>query len=682
VGPFAARAYLAIGVGAIILYPFTGGVPLVYGLFGLIAAGAIVAGVIVHRPVERVGWLALAASQCLLGVADLIYFRVYDGSPPFPSLADAFYLGGGLLAVAGLVLLASRAVIGRDWLSYVDAGVLTLAFGLFMWAVFFGSGPRGGTAFANAVAIAYPAVLLTVLGTLLRVFFVRGGRTLSYYALAGSVLALVAAQAWYVVPALSDRYVPGSWRDSGWLGAYVLAGFAGLHPSMKTFVRPRPAMLPVRRVIVLGFSLVLVALAEIIDYAIAGQVDVYVFSTVALVMAVLVVVRMAGVVRDLEQTRRVAEASERRFRMVFERAPIGISVGRGGIMSDTNPTLQEMLGYTREEFARMHYTEVTDRDDRNLSVQSELDNGSRDAFSIDKRYVRKDGTVVETHVHVALDIEDGFGISLIEDVTARRQLEEQLRQSQKMEAIGKLAGGIAHDFNNLMTAVIGYSDLLDRELEAGDPRHERVGAIRDSARRAGDLTQQLLAFGRRQLLQAADVDLRAVVERMDSLIRNLIGAHVVLETVFAPEPVVVRVDPVQLEQVVMNLAVNARDAMPDGGPLTISVAADEGVAVLRVTDTGVGIEPDLLPHIFEPFFTTKPVGEGTGLGLSTVHGIVGQSGGTVRVESAPGHGASFVVRLPLAPEAGALPTGDGGATLGADKLLTDESIKDHREQPA
>jgi len=668
-------------VGAIAVYPFTDGVPLVYDLFGLIAAAAIVAGVVVHRPVEPLGWLALAASQGVLGVADLIFFRVYGGTPPFPSIADAFYLGGGLLAVVGLVLLASRAVLGRDWLSYVDAGVLAMAFGLFMWAVFFGNGLRGATHFANSVAIAYPAVLLIVLGTLLRVFFVRGGRTPSYYALAGSMLALVVAQAWYVVPALGERYVPGTWRDSGWLVSYVLAGAAGLHPSMKTFVRPRPAMLPVRRVIVLGLSLVVVALAELVDYAIAGRVDVYAFATVALVMAVLVVVRMAGVVRDLERTRRAAELSERRFRMVFEWAPIGISAGRHGIMSDTNPTLHAMLGYTGEELAQMHYSEITDPDDRDLAVQNELDDGRRDAFSIDKRYVRKDGTVLESHVHVALDVEDGFGISLIEDVTARRRLEEQLRQSQKMEAIGKLAGGIAHDFNNLMTAVIGYSDLLDRELEPGDPRRERVGAIRDSAKRAGDLTRQLLAFGRRQLLQTADVDLRAVVQGMDSLIRNLIGEKVVLETVVGPDEVVVRADPVQLEQVVMNLAVNARDAMPGGGLLTIAVAADERAAILTVTDDGVGIESQLQEHIFEPFFTTKAVGAGSGLGLSTVHGIVGQSGGTVRVASEPGRGATFVVRLPLAPAAGALLSREGGAILSTDKLLTDESINDSKEQP-
>ncbi len=434
--------------------------------------------------------------------------------------------------------------------------------------------------------------------------------------------------------------------------------------------------------IVLGLSLVAVVLAELVNYAVAGHADVYAFSIVALVLAVIVVVRMAGVVRDLERTRRAAELSERRFRMVFEWAPIGISVGRHGIMSDTNPTLQAMLGYTGEELAQMHYSAITDPDDRNLAVQNELDDGSRDAFSIDKRYVRKDGAVLETHVHVALDVEDGFGISLIEDVTARRRLEEQLRQSQKMEAIGKLAGGIAHDFNNLMTAVIGYSDLLDRELEPNDPRRERVGAIRDSAKRAGDLTQQLLAFGRRQLLQTADVDLRAVVKGMDSLIRNLIGERVMLETVVGPDEVVVRVDPVQLEQVVMNLAVNARDAMPGGGLLTIEVAADERAAILTVTDEGVGIEPELQEHIFEPFFTTKAVGEGSGLGLSTVHGIVGQSGGTVRVDSEPGRGATFVVRLPLAPFAVALLSREDGAILSTDEPLTDESINDFRGQPA
>jgi signal transduction histidine kinase len=316
-----------------------------------------------------------------------------------------------------------------------------------------------------------------------------------------------------------------------------------------------------------------------------------------------------------------------------------------------------MLGYTAAELAQMHYTDVTDPDDRWNAMQHELDVGTRDAFAIDKRYVRKDGTVVETHVHVALDLEDGLGIGLIEDVTGRRELEEQLRQAQKMEAIGKLAGGIAHDFNNLMTAVIGYSDLLLREYS-----DEKIEAIRDSAERATNLTRQLLAFSRRQIMQTQEIDLRDVVEHMDSFLRRLIGEDVQLRTETDDRPVVVRADRTQLEQVVMNLAVNARDAMRDGGTLTLGVSTEGQTAILSVTDTGTGMDAELQERIFEPFFTTKSLAVSSGLGLSTVHGIVGQSGGTIEVESAPGRGARFTIRLPLL-DGSALPEAGGHATL-------------------
>ena len=218
-------------------------------------------------------------------------------------------------------------------------------------------------------------------------------------------------------------------------------------------------------------------------------------------------------------------------------------------------------------------------------------------------------------------------------------------QSQKMEAVGKLAGGIAHDFNNLMTAVMGYSDLLLRTLD-GDPRKVKVEAIRDSAIRASDLTRQLLAFSRRQVLQANELDLRHVVDDLGTLLRRLIGDDVILDIDHGPDPVVVRADRTQLEQVVVNLAVNARDAMPGGGTLTILVRGDDE-AKLIVSDTGTGMDEATLERIFEPFFTTKPLVESSGLGLSTVHGIVGQSGGSIQAWSEPGQGAIFTIRLPL-----------------------------------
>jgi PAS domain S-box-containing protein len=350
------------------------------------------------------------------------------------------------------------------------------------------------------------------------------------------------------------------------------------------------------------------------------------------------------IVRELDALRVRAEVSERKFRMVFDKAPIGISVGRDGIMAETNPAFQRMLGYTGAELAQMHYTDITHPDDRSLAEQAELEAGSRDAFTATKHYVRKDGTSADSRVHVVLDLDDGLGMSLVEDITGQHALEEQLREAQKMEAIGKLAGGIAHDFNNLMTAVIGYSDLL---LRRGDPAtRDKLEAIRQSAVRASDLTRQLLAFSRRQLLQLDELDLREVLHALEPLLRHSLDETTALEIVYWPEPVLIRADVEQLERVVVNLVVNANAALPDGGTVTVTVLADAVGAVLTVSDDGVGMDEDTRARIFEPFFTTKTLGESSGLGLSTVHGIVGQSGGTIEVDSAVGRGSVFTVRLP------------------------------------
>jgi PAS domain S-box-containing protein len=644
----AARIYLLVGLAAIGAYIAIGGNGHLYEAFGQAAWIAIVVGLARNRPAGSRGWLLVAVGIFVLAAADLVYFDGYPDGAPFPSIADAGYLAGAATLVAGLMtLVGNRRALREDLLSLADASVLGLALGLFLYSAFFTGALGDGTGLGRVVSVGYPVVDLVLLTVLIRVLFAPGTRTTSFWLVAGSVIMLVLSDAWYVVPALTDHYVAGTWRDAGWLGSYLLAGTAALHPSMRVFVERRFDVFPVRRIVLLGSSLVLVAVAEILQESLNGSVDLYAFAGFGGAMAAFITVRVVWLVRALERTRLQAEASERRFRMVFEQSPIGISVGRDGIMEETNPALQRLLGYSSEELSRMHYTEVTHPDDRELSVQQELDTGARDTFSIDKRYRRRDGVTLDTHVNVALDVQDGFGISIIEDVTDRRALEEQLRQSQKMEAVGKLAGGIAHDFNNLMTAVIGYSDLLLRSLE-GDAREEKVQAIRESAVRASDLTRQLLAFSRRQVLQADELDLRDVVDGLDSLLRRLIGEDVILEAVYGDDPVVVRADKSQLEQVIVNLAVNARDAMPAGGPLTIGVAAAEGEAVLTVSDEGVGMDEETRERIFEPFFTTKPLVESSGLGLSTVHGIVGQSGGRIEVETAPGEGAVFTVRLPLA----------------------------------
>jgi PAS domain S-box-containing protein len=245
---------------------------------------------------------------------------------------------------------------------------------------------------------------------------------------------------------------------------------------------------------------------------------------------------------------------------------------------------------------------------------------------------------------------------------ALRHSEEQLRQAQKMEAVGRLAGGIAHDFNNVLTAIFGYTDLLLEQFVDDDPRRSDVVEIRRSAERAAGLTRQLLAFSRKQVMQTRLLDLNAVIGSVENLLKRLVGDDVVVDHELAPDLVSVRADPGQIEQVLMNLVANARDAMPEGGRVRLSTRNEQAeadarsrpglvpalYAVLSVADTGTGVPAALREHVFEPFFTTKEQGKGTGLGLATVYGIVKQSGGGVYLDSEEGQGTTVVVYLPRA----------------------------------
>lgn len=326
---------------------------------------------------------------------------------------------------------------------------------------------------------------------------------------------------------------------------------------------------------------------------------------------------------------------------------------------------EKITGYTREEALDMNLAQTVAPDflDRaRQMLRSKIAGEPETVYDLD--IIAKDGRRVSIEVSTRLMSTGGkpTGIQgIARDVTERRQLQEQLRQSQKLESIGQLAGGIAHDFNNILTAINGYSELILRKLGPDDPLRSLVEEIRKAGGRSSLLISQLLAFSRKQVLQPTVLDLNDVVLNIENMLRPLIGGKIDLKTVLAPSLDRVKADPVQMEQVVMNLVVNAKDAMPDGGRLTIEtknvymetgfgekhVGAKEGhYVLLEVSDTGSGMDEETRLHIFEPFFTTKEAGKGTGLGLSTVYGIVKQSAGYIWVESEPGAGTTFSVYLP------------------------------------
>jgi PAS domain S-box-containing protein len=338
----------------------------------------------------------------------------------------------------------------------------------------------------------------------------------------------------------------------------------------------------------------------------------------------------------------------------------------GARIAECNDAMARMYGYSEaRELVGTRLAALHDGGDpaNREQVRSFIRAGYRISDS-ETRELARDGRPRVFLNNVVGFVEDGHLVRVWgtqRDVSDQRHLEEQFRQSQKMEAVGQLAGGIAHDFNNLLTAILGNTQLLLRELPPGDSKRGDVEEIRKASERAASLTRQLLAYSRRQMLQPEVLDLNFVVAEMDKMLRRLIGEHIELVTAPAADLGRVRADPNQIEQVLVNLAVNARDAMPNGGKLTIETrnvelddtfaqshlgAVPGSYAMVAVTDTGAGMDATVRAHLFEPFFTTKEVGKGTGLGLATVYGIVKQSGGYVSVYSEPGRGSSFKIYLP------------------------------------
>jgi two-component system, cell cycle sensor histidine kinase and response regulator CckA len=402
------------------------------------------------------------------------------------------------------------------------------------------------------------------------------------------------------------------------------------------------------------------------------------------------------------ETSRLLESlanSEERYRLLFEVNPLPMWVYDAETLRflAVNEAAVRHYGYTRQEFLGMDITDIRPREDvETLLTDLQARGGPGSPTPGTWRHQKKDGTLIDVEITAGKVTFEGRRAALVlsHDVTERLQLEERLGQAEKMEAIGRLAGGVAHDFNNLLTVISGYTEIL--LAKADMPGREQLAEVAHAAEQAAGLTRQLLAFSRRQVLHPRVLDLNDIVAGMEPMVRRIIGDDVSVGVRLAPGLAPVEADQAQLERVILNLAANARDAMPEGGRLTIETqnveldedyvaSRGEGTAgqnvLLAVSDTGVGMSEEVQRHLFEPFFTTKGPGAGTGLGLSTVFGVVKQSGGSIFVYSEEGRGTTFKIYLPAATaghiDAGAVT--DGAAERGSETIMIvedDESVRD------
>ena len=645
----------------------------------------------------RIFW-KLAGAAFLIWSVGQVLGTYYGSILNFPTQrlwgVDVFYHVWVAPLVMCLFLDPEAEAGGVDWQRILDFAQVVIV--IFLVYLYFSHLSMQSDVEAWRLALATDAVITT--GFFARAGFARRHPAAWLFRQFGYFRLLAFATDLYIVFG-PPNIINAAWFDVVWGVPWLVPLLTASRWRETSQQSPvLPSALPARRLLITQlFPLIFPVLVLIM----ASQV-----ARMQLALAAVAVLLSLGLsYARLLITSQAGERSERRFRAVFEGSPVGIAViDMQGKAYEINPAYRRMLGLslgepvTNEVFNELTYPEHREAD---RARYLELITGKREQDRREKRYLRRDGRSVWADLNLTM-LRDSSGapqyvMVMAIDITERKRLEEQLLQAQKMEAIGTLSGGIAHDFNNLLTVIKGYSQLAVQRLQHEPELRSQIERVEQAAEQAASLTRQLLAFSRRQVLQPRVFDLNVLVTNLDKMLRRLIGEHIEMQTKTATDLGAVKADPSQIEQVILNLAVNARDAMPAGGKLSMetgNVHLDELYALehlgarpgqyvmLRVSDTGVGIEPAMQARIFEPFFTTKDPGKGTGLGLAMVYGIVKQSGGYIAVESEPGRGSTFKIYLPQVDEPAAAVTPEssrGAAAKGSETILLVEDDPRVRE---
>jgi PAS domain S-box-containing protein len=633
---------------------------------------AVVVGVWLYDPQPRSPWLLLALGQLCFAVGDLINMSPTPGVATQPTAADPFYLAAYPILTLGFAKLILRRPAGPDFGVLLDVGIVTVGLALVAWVCFADPllGYPGMRPLTQAVTVVYLIADIALFSTVVCLVLDSDTSSPALMLFLASVIAMLIGDGISAPLGGSLAAVSGL----AYAGQSVLWGAAALHPSIAAPVHSNPDKqhrITPRRLAALMLA-ALVAPATLALQGIQGRIDVPAICLGGVAIVALVIATMADLIGEQTtamQKRLTLEAALREtsetLRAVLDSSPLPIVViDRQRHVLFWSRAAEQLFGFTAAEtLGKKLPIFPGDIAESNRTLIPRVMAGESLAIQ-ELPCQTKDGPIIKVRAHFA-PIRDDPGkvrgaISLMEDTSEVELLEAQLFEARKLESVGRLAGGIAHDFNNILTAVIGFADLsLDEPV--GTDISEYVVGIRDAAERAAGLTQQLLAFSRRQILQASVVEVNEVVGGLESMLRRLIGEQIELKITLDPAAGCLRADRTQLEQVVLNLALNGRDAMPSGGQLVIGTGHQRysagnrsrpreigpgDYAIISVTDTGLGMDAATRDHIFEPFFTTKSQGRGTGLGLATTYGIIKQSEGSVLVDSIPGKGTTFRLFFP------------------------------------